>query len=111
MLCGSWAECFRFCWIACRSNLPRSMAGGSAQNAIPREAAAVVVTDAAREGELKSLVAAAEAGYKTDLGGFDSGLQITVQKAERPAKVMEAGGAKQTVAFFASLHHGVLAMS
>jgi dipeptidase D len=85
--------------------------GGSAQNAIPREAAALVVLDAARESELKSLVAKAETGYKTDLGGFDSGLQITVEKAERPAKVLEAADAKQAVALLASLHHGVLAMS
>ena len=86
--------------------------GGSAQNAIPREATALVVlTDPSRESELKSAVAAAEAGYKADLGGFDSGLQITVEKAERPGKVLEASDAKQTVALLASLHHGVLAMS
>ena len=86
--------------------------GGSAQNAIPREATALVVpTDSSREGELKSAVAAAEAGYKADLGGFDPGLQITVEKAERPGKVLEASDAKQTVALLASLHHGVLAMS
>src|SRR5271167_4761189 len=36
--------------------------GGSAQNAIPREASAVVVLEAAREQELKSLVATAEVG-------------------------------------------------
>jgi dipeptidase D len=60
--------------------------GGSAQNAIPREAAAVVLLDPSRESELKSLVATAEAGYKADLGGFDSGLQITVEKAERREK-------------------------
>ncbi len=85
--------------------------GGSAQNAIPREAAALVLADPARESELKSLVAAASAGYKADLGAFDSGLQITVEKAERPAKVLGADDAKQTVALLASLHHGVLAMS
>ncbi len=85
--------------------------GGSAQNAIPREAAALVLVDAARDSELKSLVAAAEAGYKADLGGFDSGLQITVEKADRPGQVLEANDAKQTVALLASLHHGVLAMS
>jgi dipeptidase D len=86
--------------------------GGSAQNAIPREAAALVLlVDPSREGELKSLVAAAEAGYKADLGGFDSGLQITVEKTDRPGKVLEASDAKQTVALLASLHHGVLAMS
>ena len=86
--------------------------GGSAQNAIPREAAALIVlTDPSREGELKSLVDTAEAGYKADLGGFDSGLQLTVEKTERPGKALEAGDAKQTVALLASLHHGVLAMS
>ena len=85
--------------------------GGSAQNAIPREAAAVVLLDPSRESDLKSQVAAAEAGYKADLGGFDSGLQITVEKAERPTRVFDANDAKQTVALLASLHHGVLAMS
>jgi dipeptidase D len=85
--------------------------GGSAQNAIPREAAAVVVLDPSREGELKSLVASAEAGYKADLGEFDSGVQITVEKAERPAQVLDAVDAKQTAALLGSLHHGVLAMS
>src|SRR5271157_4720987 len=40
--------------------------GGSAQNAIPREASAVVVLEEAREKELKSLVAKAEAEYKAD---------------------------------------------
>jgi len=85
--------------------------GGSAQNAIPREAAALVLADPSRESELKSLVATAEAGYKADLGGFDSGLQITVEKAERPGNVLDATDAKQTMALLASLHHGVLAMS
>jgi dipeptidase D len=85
--------------------------GGSAQNAIPREAAASVLADPARERDLKSLVATAEAGYKADLGAFDSGLEITVEKTERPRQVLDADDAKQTVALLASLHHGVLAMS
>lgn len=85
--------------------------GGSAHNAIPREAVAVVVLDAARESELKSLVAVAEAGYKAELGSFDSGLQISVEKAERPAMVMDGTDAKNTAALLASLPHGVLAMS
>lgn len=85
--------------------------GGSAQNAIPREAAAVVLADPTKEGELKKLVSTAENGYRTDLGDFDSGLQITVEKAERPEKVFDAADAKQTVALLATLHHGVLAMS
>ena len=85
--------------------------GGSAQNAIPREAAALVLADPSRESGLKSLVATTEAGYKTDLGGFDSGLRITVENADRPGKVLDATDAKSTVALLATLHHGVIAMS
>jgi len=85
--------------------------GGSAHNAIPREAVALVVLDPSRESELKSLVATVEAGYKAELGGFDSGLQITAEKAERPAKVMDATDAKNTAALLACVHHGILAMS
>ncbi len=85
--------------------------GGSAQNAIPREASALLLIDPASEKELKALVGSVEAGYKSDLGGFDPGLQITVEKSERPKQVLEANDAKQTVALVASLHHGVLAMS
>jgi dipeptidase D len=85
--------------------------GGSAQNAIPREASSIVVLDASREKELKSLVATAEAEYKADLGSFDPDLQITVEKAERPEKVLGAADAKQTVALLVTVPHGVLAMS
>jgi len=85
--------------------------GGSAQNAIPREAAALVLVDPSQEKDLKSLAAKVASGYKDDLGDFDSGLQIVVEKAERPAKVLDANDAKHTVALLGSLHHGVLAMS
>jgi dipeptidase D len=88
-----------------------SINGGSAQNAIPREAAAVVIGDSARDSELKVLVGTAEKGYRIDLGEFDSGLEITVEKSERPEKVFDAGDAKQVAALLGSLHHGVLAMS
>jgi dipeptidase D len=85
--------------------------GGSAHNAIPREAVAVVVLDASRENELKSRVAATEAAYKTGLGSFDPGLQIVLEKTDRPAQVMGATDAKSIAALLASLPHGVLAMS
>src|SRR5271166_4172710 len=64
--------------------------GGSAQNAIPREAAAVVVLNANQEGQLRSLLSACEAEWKADLGGFDPGLQITVETATRPEQVIAA---------------------
>jgi dipeptidase D len=85
--------------------------GGSAQNAIPREASAVVLLDSSKEKELQSLIASAESEYKTDLGAFDTGLQITVEKTTRPEKVLDAGDARRVVDLLVSVPHGVLAMS
>ncbi len=85
--------------------------GGSAQNAIPREAFAIVLLDARRETELRSLVAKSEQEYKADLGTFDEGLRITVEPVSRPAKVMKATDGRVVVDLLASLPHGVLAMS
>ena len=48
-----------------------------------------------KENELKSLVATAEAEYKADLGGFDPDLQITVEKADRPEKVLDTADASR----------------
>jgi dipeptidase D len=85
--------------------------GGSAHNAIPREAVAIVIVDPTHESELKSLVAAAEASGKTDLGSFDSGLEITVEKTDCPATVLSADDARNFVALLVTVPHGVLAMS
>ncbi len=88
-----------------------NLTGGSAQNAIPREASAIVVLNAADEQKLKSLIAKLEGEYKADLGGFDPDLQITVEKVDRPKQVFAAEDATRSVDLLASLHHGVIAMS
>jgi dipeptidase D len=85
--------------------------GGSAHNAIPREAFATVGTDAANEAKLKSIVEKYAEDIRVDLGSFDPDLQIVVEKAERPQQVIAAADAKRVVDLIASLHHGVLAMS
>lgn len=85
--------------------------GGSARNVIPREASAVVVLDEARSAELKSIIADFAEETKTDLGKFDPGVQITVEKTDKPAHVLDQGEATRIVDLLASLHHGVLAMS
>ena len=95
-------------------NLPAEIAsvnGGSAQNAIPREAAAVVVLDAARETELSALLTACEAEWKADLGGFDPKLHITAEKASRPEQALDATDAKRIVELLVTVPHGVVAMS
>src|SRR6516162_1870744 len=88
-----------------------SIVGGSAQNAIPREAAAVLVIDGGQENELRSLVSTSEADWQTDLGGFDAGLQITMEKATRPEKVIAAEDVKRVIDLLVALPHGVVAMS
>lgn len=96
------------------TKLPAELAevnGGSAHNAIPREAAAVVGLAGSHENELKKVVADVEATYKSEFGNFDSGLRVTVTKADRPAEVMEAADAKKIAALLVSLPHGILAMS
>jgi dipeptidase D len=88
-----------------------TITGGSAQNAIPREASAVVVLDAAREKDLRALVGKVEGEYQADLGGFDSQLQISVEKVDRPAKAFDAADAERTIALLVGAPHGILAMS
>jgi dipeptidase D len=85
--------------------------GGSAQNAIPREASATLVLDSAKEKDLHALVQKAESEYKTDLGGFDANLQITLEKAPLPERVFSAEDGKRVADLLVSLPHGVLAMS
>lgn len=85
--------------------------GGSAQNAIPREAFAIVTIDAAKDAELRSIVSAVASEYRADLGGFDSGLEITVEKTALPAKVLDRVDAQRIADLLVGLPHGVLAVS
>jgi len=94
--------------------LPAELAdlkGGSAQNAIPREAFAVIALDRDREGQLRQVVSRCKDEQHLDLGAFDPELTITVEKAELPTNVMAERDARRVVDLLASLHHGVLAMS
>jgi dipeptidase D len=88
-----------------------SIDGGSAQNAIPREAVALVVINPAKEKKLHALAANAESEARSDLGNFDPGVSITVEKVLTPEKVFGASDARNVVALLVSVPHGVLAMS
>jgi dipeptidase D len=85
--------------------------GGSKRNAIPREASAIVVLDAARATEFESLVAAAHREIADSFGAFDPGLRIALESAARPAQVLADADARLLAGLLASQHHGVLAMS
>ena len=85
--------------------------GGSAHNAIPREAWAIVAADGAKEAELKKAVAQFSDDMKTDLGSFDPDVQVSVESAAAPKQVFEEADAKRVIGLMATLHHGILAMS
>lgn len=88
-----------------------NLTGGSAQNAIPREASVTIALNAAHEQQLRSLVSQLEHEYKSDLGSFDADLGITVEKLDQPKKVLDSDDARRAVDLLATLQHGVLAMS
>jgi dipeptidase D len=85
--------------------------GGSAHNAIPREASAIVVLDSSREKDLRSVLADFAAETQTDLGNFDPGVNVSVEPASAPAQVLDKNNAKRIVDSLAVAPHGVLAMS
>jgi dipeptidase D len=88
-----------------------SIQGGSAQNAIPREASAVIVGDGIDESKLRDLVAKSEAEWKSDLGGFDAGLQKSVEKVDAPGRALRTEDAVAIVHALVALPHGVISMS
>ena len=85
--------------------------GGSAQNAIPREAFVIVAIDASEDGALRSIVSTVASEYKADLGNFDSGLEITVETAALPRKVLDSSDAQRIADLLVGLPHGILAVS
>jgi len=100
--------------LAAMDRLPVAIAsinGGSKQNAIPREASAVVVLDSSHAADLKALLAVYAAEALSDLGSFDPGLRLDVEAAARPPQVIAAEDAAAIVQVLVSQHHGVLAMS
>jgi len=85
--------------------------GGNARNVIPREAYALLVVDDAKANDVRALVQTAETDVRTDLGGFDPGVSITLEKESAAKNVLSATDAKALADLLASAPHGVLAMS
>ncbi|MBI4890321.1 MAG: beta-Ala-His dipeptidase [Acidobacteria bacterium] len=88
-----------------------SLEGGSKRNAIPREAAAIVVIDPGRAAEFAAFLATAQAEIQAELGAFDPGLRLTAEAAPAAVEVFESDSATLLAQLLATLHHGALAMS
>ncbi|MGC4050689.1 MAG: aminoacyl-histidine dipeptidase [Paludibaculum sp.] len=85
--------------------------GGSKRNAIPREAWAVVVVDAARIAELRATLTLWQDALRSDLGSFDPELRISAEPTSQPAQVLSDADARIVADVLSSQHHGVLAVS
>lgn len=86
------------------------LSGGTARNALPREAAAVIVVPAGVEDRLQATVMSMQRCFEDELRGVDDGVTLRVSACDAAA-LMSAG--EQRV-WLASLHaspHGVRRMS
>lgn len=91
-----------------------SLAGGSRRNAIPRQARAELLTQAADAEKLGALCAAEQELFRTELGKADPDLSIRVerQKADPPPpQTWTKGFAGTVLDLLTALPHGVSAMS
>lgn len=86
-----------------------SIEGGSAHNAIPREASAVCLVGdrAAFEASVKQALEAAKAEH----GSADPDMAVEVTAADAPETVLSAESGRRVIDLVLALPHGVLAMS
>ena len=85
------------------------VAGGSAENAIPREASALVrVADASLLERVANEVAAT---LRAELAGVDEGLSVELRSEPEPDRVVSGPDGERAIDLLAALPHGVLAMS
>jgi len=86
--------------------------GGSKENAIPREAEAVIAFDGAKGGELADEVRQIEKGFKREYGMSDEGLELCLEDcAEDIRKVFTRSLCDKIVSALLLLPNGVQAMS
>jgi dipeptidase D len=85
--------------------------GGSAHNAIPREASAVVVcADRDREAVADALQGEF-AAIASEIRPVDPDVRIEVERAQVPARAWEAAASDRALALVLAIPHGVQAMS
>ena len=87
-----------------------SVSGGNKRNAIPREAAAIVLVDPAREAALAAEVARLGRDWKAALGTFDPGLTVALEPAAGGDPLAPAD-AQALLGLLLVAPHGVEAMT
>ena len=86
--------------------------GGSADNAIPRDAYAIVVIAASDQEPAKAVIAAAQQNFRSEFKNSDPNLELSlIPYSDKVEKVMTAATSRKIVDLLLALPHGVAAMS
>lgn len=104
------ARCLRSAPDAAHVRIIR-VEGGSAHNAIPREAFAVVAIAASASDAFERAVRAEAAAIAAELGAADPELTVSVTTSSDKGQVLDASSHRRVVAALLALPHGVAAMS
>jgi len=88
-----------------------SLEGGSARNAIPREAAALIALPAAAEKQLPALLGELLARWHSALAGIDDGLVFSCQPAAADAAALAPADQAAMLDFLHHANNGVARMS
>ena len=85
--------------------------GGSAHNAIPREAEALIDVPKDKLTDLKTFAQKYEAIFKDELQFIDKDVSVRVEEQDKAAKVFSTPFKDQLVRLLYTIPHGVMAMS
>jgi len=85
--------------------------GGTAHNAIPREAFATVLVPADKEADFRAAVDAELAAVAAEYRPADPDLRLSVEKVDAPAKVWDDATGHRVLDLLEALPHGVQTMS
>ena len=103
----------RLLWTA-HLNAPLRLSrleGGSAHNAIPREAFSTVIVDAVSRGAFQSAIEEEMVAIAAEYGPADPGMELVVGDAPVPDAVWDDSTTQTVLRLLNSLPHGVAAMS
>lgn len=88
------------------------LSGGSAHNAIPREAEGLMAVPFSDLGKLESLIAGLHETLRIEYAGIEKNLQLTLERASIPAGgLFTPGDGRRIVDALRLIPHGVKAMS
>lgn len=85
--------------------------GGSAHNAIPREAEAILVLSEAAKNELQKLCKEFQATFNNELSSVESGIVLLLDEKSGVKQVFSSSLTSSLVKFLYTIPHGVMAMS